>query len=127
MSAGNNPLLNFWFLVVSISYLLIKITSRFGLHIPLVHDYLADICCVPVILSITLWFQQRVTLRNNLYRFKLWHILFAIGYISIIFEVVLPHYSRTYTSDVVDVLCYSLGGIIFWFTGNRKPEISGKH
>ena len=42
-------------------------------------------------------------------------IVFALIYVSVAFEFVLPKYSGKFTADVFDVLMYILGSITFYF------------
>ena len=50
-------------------------------------------------------------------------IVFATVYVSVVFEIVLPHYSTKFTGDLVDVVMYVLGGSIFyWGQKNLRKE-----
>jgi hypothetical protein len=41
------------------------------------------------------------------------------------FELALPHYSKNYTSDWVDVILYVVGGVFFYKIENR-PIVAGR-
>ena len=41
-------------------------------------------------------------------------ILVAVIYFSVIFEWLLPLYSMDYTSDLLDVFMYAIGGLVFY-------------
>lgn len=43
---------------------------------------------------------------------------------TILFELVLPRYSESYTADAIDALMYSLGAFAFWLWSVRQKSIS---
>lgn len=82
-------------------------------NVPWVRNYLADVLAVPLICFIALmglrWVKKnsKLVLSKNL-------VFFTVVYIAVIFEYFLPKMSVRYTSDFGDVLCYGVGGIIFY-------------
>ena len=46
-------------------------------------------------------------------------IAFATVYVSVVFEVMLPYFSKRFTRDLVDVVMYVLGGIVYYW-GQKK-------
>jgi hypothetical protein len=79
-----------------------------------VQFYLADILAIPIICSISLkgvqWVKNDAT--QHLSKTK---IVVTVIYLIVFFEFVLPYFSPKYTSDYIDCIAYSTGGIIYWF------------
>ena len=53
---------------------------------------------------------------------ELKEILFSATYISILFEIILPKISSIFIPDVWDVVCYFVGGLLYYFI--RKSVVS---
>lgn len=90
--------------------------------IPWVHAYMDDLLCMPVVLGLTLQIFRFIHPHKENYSFAWHHVLVAVVYYSFIFEWFLPAHSSTYTRDLWDILCYALGGILFYFTLNKKAD-----
>lgn len=77
------------------------------------NNYLADFLCIPLVLYFT-----KIVLdflfRTKKVEMNVIKIFVAVIYFSVIFEWILPKYSRKFTSDWIDVLMYFLGGILFY-------------
>lgn len=82
------------------------------------NNYLDDVLCMPVVLTFALT-AERLYFRNPAFVFAPAYSVVAVVSFSICFELVLPSFSAAYTSDILDVLFYSLGAILFCFTINR--------
>ena len=92
-----------------------------GLLPPFLIYYLPDFLCLPLVLTLVLVLQRHVVLRQPAYTLNAWQVVFAVGYFSVLFEVVFPRYYSRYTSDVADALAYALGGILYWYGINPRP------
>lgn len=86
----------------------------FYIYLPYLQAYLDDLLCMPVVLGISMQMMQYLRTHKERYYLSKTHVLLAFGYISLMFEVVLPAFSDTYTSDPWDVLCYALGSMVFY-------------
>lgn len=120
MSVFRNP----YFITCAVIFWLNQYLEKVkDIFIPYVHAYLDDLLAMPVVLGLTLqimrWFHQK----RNLYIFTKVQIGIAIIYFTIIFEVILPLKSDTYTRDWWDVVCYTIGAVAFYYLINKK-EIS---
>ncbi|KAA3439488.1 hypothetical protein [Rufibacter hautae] len=73
-------------------------------------SYLDDLLCLPLLLTVTLFLMRM--LYGPQVRFTKYHIGFVVAYVSLVFELLLPRYMERYTSDLLDVVLYALGG---WF------------
>lgn len=79
-----------------------------------VTSYLKDFLVIPIVSTISLhgvwWLKKNKAIRLNGFT-----ILSIVILFSVYFEYYLPKISVRYTSDIWDVACYALGGIIFYF------------
>lgn len=89
----------------------------FGIFIPLVHSYLDDLLCFPIVLTLGLAVYR---LFKPDYRLSLMHMLPVLAVYSIYFEWYLPQTSTVYTADVLDIAVYCLGVWIFHRFINRS-------
>lgn len=76
-------------------------------------SYLDDLLVLPIILPFTLSL-LRLIYRNKNLLLGSSLIINAIIMFTIVFELILPHYSSEYTRDYFDLLFYSLGGLMYW-------------
>jgi len=94
-----------------------------GIELPFFFkNYAADILCIPLVLG-SIQELIRLIKWNNEILLKLPMVVVGVLVFSIVFEYVLPKYSSIYTSDIWDVACYILGGIIFLFFQKRDKKI----
>ncbi|MBC5774553.1 magnesium citrate secondary transporter [Pontibacter sp. KCTC 32443] len=96
------------------------------LYITPLYQYLDDILCMPLVLTITLA-TERLYFNNYSFVLPLRYILGAVLLFSICFEVLLPRLSIVYTSDVLDVLSYTLGAVVFHLAINKPLEPAAIH
>ena len=105
-----------WFWIA----LAIAATKRYMFHpsgIKLLDNYLLDLLCMPLVLEITS--QAMRLFFSPSYDLSKVQILFAVLYVSLLFEYLLPMYQTRFHSDVVDVVVYCAGTII-WYLFLRK-------
>lgn len=113
-------LLNKWFIAGCLTWLVV-FTSR-KLHHPLppfINGYIDDAFAIPVIANLMLCFQRVFIIKNNYYTLSIWHVVFIIAYVTLVFEVLLPLFSKTYTGDWIDALLYVFGGVFFYRVMNK--------
>jgi hypothetical protein len=109
-----NPVFLTCLLLASFNQILEKSLAVF---IPVVHSYLDDLLCFPIVLTLGLA-AYRYFLPN--YKLSGWHIWPTVLIYSVYFEWYLPQTSTNYTSDALDVLMYVLGALIFQRFINRS-------
>ncbi|MGL4582152.1 MAG: hypothetical protein ACRCVU_04115 [Flavobacterium sp.] len=91
----------------------IYILQRIGIDLPLfLNNYLNDILSIPITLFIILAVVQ--LFKGKVYKLSIWMIMFIVAYFAIYFEYYLPQFHPRYTSDIIDIGCYMIGGIIFY-------------
>lgn len=92
-----------------------------NLHIPVVHAYLDDLLCMPVVLGLTQALLQKIHPLGNYYYISTKHILFALLFYSILFEWLLPIYNpAVYTADLLDIVFYAIGAFLFYVLITKK-------
>jgi len=108
------------FVVAAVLYGLYKVLrlGNWATFPPYVTSYLADLTCLPILLTLTLVVQRRLT-RNLAFTFPTSWLVAAWLYVSVIFEVIVPQWSAHYISDPFDVVAYALGTLAFRYWLNR--------
>ena len=77
---------------------------------------------MPVVLGICLSIIRRFS-KNELLRISLFSAFSLAALYSVYFELYLPEVTARYTSDIMDVLLYFAGAIIFWFVQKIELQI----
>lgn len=82
--------------------------------IPFVHNHLNDLLVIPLVatacLHVIWWIKKDRSIRLGILS-----ILSLVILYSDYFEYYLPDIHPRYTGDVWDVVCYGIGGILFYF------------
>jgi hypothetical protein len=110
-------------------YGIVRILRAKHIIIPWINGYLNDGLCLPIILPVILWGIKKWKIKKGEYSFTIYHILFAAGYISYIFEFYLPKHNSHFTADPWDIFCYFLGGIGYYswqYFNSLSVEIESK-
>ncbi len=116
-------LFNGWFITGCLTWLIVISMRKLGHPIPIINGYINDAVAIPVIANLGLWFQRVFMIKNNYYVLAPWHIIFIVIYVIIVFEVLLPSLSRTYTADWIDAILYIAGGLFFYKVMNKPSSI----
>jgi hypothetical protein len=80
------------------------------------HGYLNDVLCLPLFVPMILRVQRLIGLRRHDGYPRGWEILQHWAAFSIVFQLILPRYPKTFTTagDHWDMLAYATGGIMAW-------------
>lgn len=84
-----------------------------------IFHYLNDFLAIPIITTVCLqgvW----IIKKDKTIRLNIFTILSVIALFSIVFEYYLPKQSYRYTGDIWDVVCYFLGGVVFYFLQRKE-------
>ena len=92
----------------------------FGIFIPVVHSYLDDVLCFPIVLTLGLAVYR---LGDLDYRLTIWHMIPVFLVYAVYFEFYLPSISPNSTSDPLDLFAYLLGLIVFGYFINRSDAV----
>jgi len=111
-----NPIVT-WAVLAAV-YVLFKSAQRNGIEMPLLHGWFSDVLCMPIVLGAV---QFTIKLFRPTFALSGVMVAVAVIYFTLVFEWWLPQSSSIYTSDWLDVLCYALGGLAFYFYNfNRR-------
>jgi hypothetical protein len=91
-----------------------------GIFVPVVHSYLDDLLCFPIVLTLGLAMYRYF--KPN-YELTAWHIWPTVIIFSVYFEWYLPRTSAVYTADALDVLMYMIGLMVFSYFINRDGAV----
>lgn len=80
--------------------------------------YLNDFLVIPIVGLICLYAVWWLKKDRNI-RLGVVSIVTLVVIYSLYFEVYLPERSERYTADVLDVVCYAAGGVVFYFLQKR--------
>lgn len=117
ISVFKNP----YFLIACIIFWLNQFLEKvMKVFIPYIHAYLDDLMAMPVVLGITLQVFRWIHPLKQDFVFSKTQVLVGWAYFSFLFEFLLPKWSSTYISDILDVFCYGLGAIAFYKLINVK-------
>ncbi|HSI91725.1 MAG TPA: hypothetical protein VK927_11450 [Adhaeribacter sp.] len=84
----------------------------------LLQNYLNDLLCLPLVLSLAVFLQRHIVLRQPAYSLSGWQIGLVVAYFSVTFEGIFPWFMPRYTADIFDVAAYVAGGWLFYRFGN---------
>ena len=112
-----NPVFLLAVLLASINQILEK---GFGIFLPVLHSYLDDLLCFPIVLTLGLAV-YRFFWPN--YRLTLWHMLPVLLVYSVYFEIYLPSVSANATADIKDVVMYTIGLTVFGYFINDGDAV----
>lgn len=76
-------------------------------------NYFDDLLCMPLVLSWAKLILNLLPLKNVPRRIPLYFILTALLLFSVYFELLLPHFHKGFTADLLDVAAYAAGCILF--------------
>ncbi len=97
-----------------LTYFLVFIAKKTGFQLPdFFQFYYADLLAIPLVLGAASYLLKRYT-SNATFSLSIPKVLFACAYFSVLFEWILPMYSSSYTSDPMDVICYFIGGGLYY-------------
>jgi len=117
-------LLNGWFIFGCLTWLIVIIARKSGHPLPLINGHINDAFAIPVIANLGLWFQRAFIIKNSYYVLAPRHVIFIVAYVTLLFEGVLPLFSKAYTADLIDVLLYIIGGLFFYWMMNKPLKDS---
>lgn len=96
-------------------FLIVQCLKFFSVDRPdWVFHHLNDFLVIPMVALLSLhgvWLIKK----DNTIRLDILTIFSLVVLFSFLFEYYLPLQSHRYTGDIWDVVCYSLGGLVFYF------------
>ncbi|UKN02147.1 hypothetical protein K6119_01275 [Paracrocinitomix mangrovi] len=102
-----------YFILIAMVYLAVQLIFYLGYSTPnFISNYLSDLLCMPIILTLITAF-TRLVKRTKELELSILSIAVVVLYWSMYFEWYLPTKSGVYTADLWDVVCYITGTTIF--------------
>ncbi|MGM0582727.1 MAG: hypothetical protein ACQETL_18765 [Bacteroidota bacterium] len=99
------------------------IEKGFDYSVPILHAYLDDLVCMPIILGLGTQIIQWIHPVKSLYFLDKNAIFITVIFYSILFEAILPSVnSSIYIADWIDVALYALGGFMFYNLVSKKVK-----
>lgn len=115
MKILKHPVFYLSVLVASVIY------SAQRLQLPLpdwMYFYVNDFLCMPIVLSLSLAILRRIKKTETLY-VPLAVVLGLTTYFAIYFEWFMPQVNTRYTADIIDVVLYFVGALLFFSLQKR--------
>lgn len=115
-----NTLIQPYFVICVIAYLLIRLdrATQWILWPEFIRYNMNDFLCLPIILTLTTCILRYLKQDSSIQLSGILIFGEALFY-SVLFEVLLPLYSITYTADYIDVIMYILGAYFYWVMINK--------
>jgi hypothetical protein len=101
------------FLIFCFIFLLYKVFEQTDYQISFLSNYLEDIIAIPIILKSSLLIINNIHSKFHSFQISRIDIVIFVLVFSMYFEFYLPKVDSRFTADLMDVVCYTLGGIIF--------------
>lgn len=113
--------LNSWFLCFSFLFVAHQVLQWIlGVHLRWIDSYLDPILMMPITLHIILWERRYLFHKTVDYKLSSSDIFNYFLLVSILGEVVFPALQPRFVADWMDVLCYLIGAVFFYFFMNGR-------
>ncbi|PZX58001.1 hypothetical protein LV85_00187 [Algoriphagus chordae] len=123
MGMFKNPI----FIFASIAFWVNQYLEKsLGIFLPVYHSYGDDLMAMPVVFGICLQLMRCWHPAGGELTFSTKQVMIGLVYFSLVFEVLLPFKSTTYTADPLDVVCYVIGTLVFLKFMNKPAPQSKK-
>lgn len=109
------------FVTSLLAYCLNRFVLKQNIHVWLIHDYLNDFLCIPLLLPVILKVQALLRIRRHDGMPTLLEVLHNWFVFTVVFEVVLPRLTMfDSTADPWDSAAYLFGGLFAYVCWNRE-------
>lgn len=97
----------------------------FHLFIYPFNAYMDDLLALPLSLTPILWLYRLVYKKYGIRALGFWQCVGAALYFSVAFEVLaVKAKPAAFTADWLDVICYFVGALVFYFTINKRAALN---
>lgn len=102
------------FIICVLIAFIIYVVSKLQLPLPnWIYFYVNDFLCMPIVLGICLAVLRVIKNTENLY-IPFGIVIGLTTYFAIYFEWLMPQVNDRYTADIVDVILYFIGALLFY-------------
>ncbi|SMG34824.1 hypothetical protein SAMN05661096_02260 [Marivirga sericea] len=99
------------------------IEKVFNYSVPILHAYLDDLLCIPIVLGIGTQIIQWIHPIKDFYYLDKNVVITTTLFFTILFEAILPLINlELYTADWIDILMYGIGGTLFYHLISKKVK-----
>ncbi len=113
------------FILCCVLFVLHQVAQKImKVSMPFADSYLDNILATPILLTLVVVERRLLFKRGADYTLTPMEITMATLFIILVSEFLFPFLSSDFTFDWVDILCYTLGSILFYFTINRKKAVT---
>ncbi|NIF04224.1 hypothetical protein F3J23_02120 [Chryseobacterium sp. Tr-659] len=116
--------ISYWFLLGLAAWAVIIFLRKNGIYIPFINNHFTDCITVPMYCYLIEYIMN--SLLGYQWKPDLKFVLTSILYLSFLFEVLCPMLSERFTGDILDVLAYGLGGMIYYLFRIKSFSIHKK-
>jgi hypothetical protein len=111
-----------WFVGGMVLYFFIRLSRDLNVELPeYISGYVNDLLCLPLVLWSILGILRWIH-RPKLIVLSPAKLIVAWIAFSLLFEWILPLRSPVYTADLLDVILYGVGALIFWWIQKIDPS-----
>jgi hypothetical protein len=101
-------------------FICVQLLKYFSIAAPQwIFNHLNDFLTIPLVATVGLhgvWFLKK----DYSLRLSAFTVFSLVVFYSVFFEYYLPQQSHRYTGDIWDVVCYFLGGVVFYFLQRKE-------
>lgn len=105
--------ISYWFLLGLVSWAGIIVLRRNSIYIPVINDHFTDFITVPMYCYLIEYIMNSVP--GYHWKPDLKFVLTSTLYLTFLFEIICPNLSGVFTGDLLDVLAYGAGGLLYYF------------
>ena len=103
-----------WFIGILTLVAAHQVTQKMlGLNVAILDYYFDPLLFMPILLHLILW-ERRFLFRKGIRYVLPWNqIISTLVFVSVLCEYFFPRWSNNFTMDYWDILCYTIGALIF--------------
>ena len=95
-------------------------------HSSLIDNYLDDVLLLPIVLGIALFIQRKYISKNPSFSLHKAVVIASWAYFCIVFELIIPRFTKNFTADWLDCVAYAIGALYFYIWMNNAKGTGKK-
>jgi hypothetical protein len=110
----NQMLIRPWFIGMLTLVLIHQIVQKvLGFNIPIVDSFLDPLLFMPILLHLILWEQRFLYGKGSHYVLSRRQIISILVFVAVFCEYFFPRWNNNFTMDYWDIICYTIGTLLF--------------
>lgn len=115
-------ILTYYFIVSIAIGSIIYVAQKLSVKLPsFINNYMNDFLIIPMVLTVCLFVLQW-SRSDKSFQISLGVIFYICIVYSALFEFILPKYFTRYTADILDVILYFAGGLVFFVLQKKSSS-----